>query len=118
MDRGPMDPRERGPPQGMEPRDPRMRGEMRGPNDPRAQPPQRGTIDQRGPPPEGRPPGEIRGGPPDSWGPPPERRGPIDPRVGGGDPRASPRGQLHFFSVFVLILLLYLPHFLYSESQE
>jgi len=89
MDRGPMDPRERGPPQGMEPRDPRMRGEMRGPNDPRAQPPQRGTLD-RGPP-EVRPPGEIRGGPPDSWGPPPERRGPIDPRVGGGDPRASPR---------------------------
>lgn len=81
MDRGPMDPRERGPPQGMEPRDPRMRG----PNDPRSQPPQRVPMDQRG--------NDMRGGPPDSWGPQQERRGPLDPRVGSGDARASPRGE-------------------------
>ena len=96
MERGPVDPRERVPPQGMEPRDPRMRGEMRGPSDPRGQPPQRGPMDQRGPPPEGRPPSEIRGHP-ESWGPPPERRGPMDPRI-AGEPRGNQRGELIFES--------------------
>lgn len=96
MDRGPMDPRERGPSQGMEPRDPRMRSDIRGPNDPRPQPPsQRGPMEQRGPPTEGRPPSEMRGGP-EAWGPPQERRGPMDPRVSGGDTRASPRGEPHW----------------------
>lgn len=78
MERGPIDPRA-GPP-GMEPRDPRMRGDMRGPSD------QRGPSGGRGPP-DGRVPGDLR--------PPPDARDgwvPPDRRGGGSDPRSSPRG--------------------------
>ena len=82
MERGPIDPRA-GPP-GMEPRDPRMRGDMRGPSD------QRGPSGGRGPP-DGRVPGDLR--------PPPDARDgwvPPDRRGGGSDPRSSPRGKIIF----------------------
>ncbi len=79
---GPMDPRDR-PGPGMEQRDPRMRGEMRGPEDPRGQPGPRGPMEPRGPL-------DARG-PPDSREPwaPPDRRVPIDPRGGPGGPRGT-----------------------------